>query len=330
MKQVIRLPFGNEAMRWIKRAVVIQAAFVTDELFGEPPLRIHPVALYGKYLSFCEEIFWTDTVSGGFRYLGASVFPIAVLTRVLRKSSVVDFAAIEISIAKRSLVLHATEVLIELNSNNVEGARSKVSLLVGRDCSTLGVSEICAATIESIAENFNDAVVATIFWGNWMGSFGSFFHRVANTCDALVGKKNSTYRYFGMLSARLDDVLGFMPARLGAGLVAVLSKAPKTNYLKAHRDSKAHPSPNAGLMEAIFAWSLGVQLGGQLQYHGQVSYRPLLGPDVAPMPGDIERALALLDIASTVFVLLVSIVDLLVGLSLVIAPKVKNLRKPAP
>lgn len=302
-------------VNWFRRALIVPLAIGIDHLLGEPPVRVHPLVVYGKYVNFCEELFWTDTSAGGLRYLIASMTPALLATRLVRKSSAAELVLLSTVIARRSLVEHASRVHTALVSGDLDNARRYLGELVGRDTEHLDEVGICAAVIESVAENYNDAVAASIFWGNFAGSLGSIGHRISNTCDALVGKKSALYFRFGLLPARLDDVLGFLPARIGAGIVALLSDAPVSNFQRSKRDAKAHPSPNAGLMEASFGWNIGVQLGGILTYSGEPSYRPTLGPTNEADAAAIGAAIELLNRSTVVLGALVFVIDLALGVA---------------
>lgn len=307
---------NRRGRKWYRRAALGLVALGVDELVGEPPSKIHPLVFYGNYLNLCEEIFWTDTTFGGLRYLLAALVPVVLGTTVVRMigiDNIVDPLAISTAVARRSLVEHANAVVLELKSGDLDMAREKLSMLVGRDTKDLQESAICAATIESIAENFNDAVVATLVWGNFFGTLGALIHRVANTCDALVGRRSLAYFHFGKIPARFDDILGWLPARVASVIVCRFSGDPWRNFKRSLREAKAHPSPNAGLMEASFAWTLGIQLGGKLAYASDVSYRPLLGPDTQPSVQDIERAIELLNRATIATALALALVDLAIG-----------------
>jgi adenosylcobinamide-phosphate synthase len=145
-----------------------------------------------------------------------------------------------------------------------------------------------------VAENTADAVVGALFWGAVAGPAGVAGYRAANTLDAMVGHRSERYAAFGWAAARLDDVLSWPGARLGAGLAALLAPvvggSPAATLAVIRRDGAAHPSPNAGRIEAAFAGALGLRLGGPLAYAGRAEVRPTLGDGRAPDRADIERA----------------------------------------
>ncbi len=150
------------------------------------------------------------------------------------------------------------------------------------------------AVVESVAENTVDAVVAPALWGAVLGGAGALGYRAANTLDSMVGHRSPRYARFGTASARLDDALGWVPARATAVLVALVRPGRAGAVVTAvRRDAPAHPSPNAGVAEAAFAAALGVQLGGANRYGDRVEVRPALGDGPPPGRGDVGRAVAL-------------------------------------
>ena len=154
----------------------------------------------------------------------------------------------------------------------------------------LDAAGIARAVVESVAENTSDAVVGTLLWGAVGGPAGVAAYRAANTLDAMVGHRTPRYERFGWASARLDDVLGWPAARAGAGLTVLCAAAPARTWRVLRRDGAAHPSPNAGRMEAAFAGALDLRLGGPLAYGGRIEQRAVLGDGRAPAAGDIARA----------------------------------------
>ena len=185
----------------------------------------------------------------------------------------------------------------DVRSGDLGAARKALPALVGRDPDALDADGICRATVESVAENTADAVVGVLLWGAVAGPAGVAAYRAANTLDAMVGHRSERYADFGWAAARLDDALTWPVARAGAALAAAVRAGRRRlagAALRAlRRDGAAHPSPNAGRMEAAFAGALGVRLGGPLAYAGRVEARPRLGDGRAPVPDDVTRAIRL-------------------------------------
>ena len=166
--------------------------------------------------------------------------------------------------------------------------------LVGRDPAGLGPDEIARAVVESLAENTVDAVVAPAFWGAVAGAPGALGYRAANTLDSMVGHRTPRYANYGWASARLDDALAWVPARLTAALVAVVRpRSARAVWVAVRDQAPAHPSPNAGVAEAAFAAALGVRLGGANRYGDRVEARATLGTGRPVVADDIGAAVRL-------------------------------------
>jgi len=182
------------------------------------------------------------------------------------------------AVGGRSLARAGQDLGGAVRCGDLERARGLAPTLVGRDPSGLDGPQLCRAAVESVAENTADAVVGPLLWGALAGSPGVVAYRAANTLDAMVGHKSPRYLRFGWAAARLDDLLGWPAARLGAVLACLLAPAVGGDARHAWRtllaDGAAHPSPNAGRMEAAFAGALGVRLGGRNDYGDRVEERP--------------------------------------------------------
>jgi adenosylcobinamide-phosphate synthase len=181
-----------------------------------------------------------------------------------------------------------------LDRADLPAARARLNHLCGRNPSALDAPELARATVESVAENTSDAVVAPLFWGGLLGLPGLLGYRAANTLDAMVGHRSPRYARFGTPAARLDDGLNLVPARL-TGLLTVAA-APLAGGAGAEalrvwrRDRNDHPSPNAGQCESAMAGALGVRLGGRNVYFGRSETRPLIGDGPRPSAGHLRRA----------------------------------------
>jgi adenosylcobinamide-phosphate synthase len=277
---------------------------VADRLLGDPR-RGHPVAGFGGTAAALERRIWRNSRLAGAVHVGtltaAAVGLGAVLQRGTRRRPAVRLlltaAATWTVLGGTSLGRAAEEVHAALAAGDTPAARAALPALVGRDPSTLDAAELARATVESVAENTSDAVVAPLLWGAVAGLPGLLGYRAVNTLDAMVGHRSPRYARFGWAAARLDDVANWMPARLTAALTVAC--APLTGGSAGGakriwlRDGAAHPSPNAGRCEAAMAGALGVRLGGRNVYGSRVEHRPALGDGRAPATADIGRALAL-------------------------------------
>ena len=182
----------------------------------------------------------------------------------------------------------------QLAGGRLDAARDQVRHLVGRDTAELSTEEVARATVESVAENASDAIVAPLLWGAVAGLPGLLGYRAANTLDAMIGHRSPRYLRFGWAAARLDDLANWVPARFAALAAAAWAPLVGGTASKAigvvRRDAVRHPSPNAGVVEAAFAGALDVRLGGQNAYHGSVEDRGILGNGQPVTVADIKRA----------------------------------------
>ncbi|WP_343699080.1 adenosylcobinamide-phosphate synthase CbiB [Caulobacter sp.] len=275
-------------------AAALEAAFdYPDALHRRVP---HPVVWIGTLISTLEARLNRPDFSEALRrVLGVLTLLIIVGVSGLAGWLITKFGgpwAVVIvgvvGLAQRSLYDHVRAVAKPLRAGDLQSARTAVGMIVGRDTARLDESGVAAAAIESLAESFCDGVVAPIFWFVVAGLPGLFVYKAVNTADSLIGHREPRWRRFGWASARFDDLLNLIPARLAGVLVAV---AGRGGWTAMWRDSGKHSSPNAGWPEAAMAGALGVQLGGPAWYDGEVSNRPVLGQGRAPDAGDVARAL---------------------------------------
>jgi adenosylcobinamide-phosphate synthase len=193
-----------------------------------------------------------------------------------------------------------------LDHNGLEAGRYAVSRIVGRDPQSLDEHGVARAAIESLAENFADAVVAPVFWYLILGLPGLVLYKTVNTLDSMVGYRNDKYRAFGWASARLDDALNLIPARLAGMIIATAALfAAKGNPVRSVRtmitDARHHKSPNSGWPEAAMAGALDLALGGPRKYPGLVVDEKWIGRGRARATvADIDRALHLFSAACVI------------------------------
>ncbi len=186
-------------------------------------------------------------------------------------------------IAARSLYDHVAAVLAPLRQGDLDGARAAVAMIVGRDVTQLDEAGVARAAIESLAENSSDGVIAPLFWGALLGLPGIAAYKAINTLDSMIGHRTKRHADFGWASARLDDLVNLIPARLTGLLIALASGHPKLALEVMVRDARKHRSPNAGFPEAAMAGALGVRLSGPRSYAGGTSNEPWLNSG-APDP----------------------------------------------
>jgi adenosylcobinamide-phosphate synthase len=274
---------------------------LADAAFGDPR-RGHPVAGFGRLAGALEARVWRPSRLAGAGYalglVGAAAGGALLLDARLRRRPAARAVLVGgltwVALGGRSLARAALEVAGAVGAGDLETARRLLPNLAGRDPRGLDGPELCRAAVESVAENTADAVVGPLLWGALAGPAGIAAYRAANTLDAMVGHRSRRHRHFGWAAARLDDLLTWPAARLGAGLSCALAPAVRGDRRRAwttlRRDGGAHPSPNAGRLEAAFAGALGVRLGGRNRYGDRVEQRPRLGAGPPAGPADVARA----------------------------------------
>jgi adenosylcobinamide-phosphate synthase len=214
-----------------------------------------------------------------------------------------------LAVAGRALADAATGIARCLEAGDLDEARTRLPTLVGRDPAGLGAQEVARAVVESVAENTVDGVVAPALWGAMAGAPGALGFRAVNTLDSMVGHRCARYDNYGRASARADDVMAWVPARVTAGLVGLVRPVTAGAVWRAVRtQAPAHPSPNSGVAEAAFAAALGLRLGGLSRYGKRIELRPPLGNGRGAEPADIARAVRLsLDVGTGLAVLLAGV-----------------------
>ena len=289
------------------RATGLVLGFAADRLWGDPA-RHHPVAGFGRLASALEHRAYADERLHGVAFTGVLVIGPATLAALAQHRAQHPVARTLLTAATtwavlggRSLGREATAVHDLLAADDLPGARQRLTHLVGRRTEDLPPDEVARATVESVAENTSDAVVAPLLAGAVAGVPGLVAYRAANTLDAMVGHRSPRYERFGWASARLDDVLNLVPSRTSALLAAatapLVGGRPRDAVAIWRRDAARHPSPNAGPVEASFAGALGVRLGGTNDYAGRIEHRATMG-DGDLVPTDIARSVRLGDAVS--------------------------------
>jgi adenosylcobinamide-phosphate synthase len=286
--------------------IALLAGWTADLVAGDPR-RGHPVAGFGRLALLAERALWRDQRAAGVAYAAlcagvptgvAFAADRALARRGTRAAGITRAGLLAAltwaAIGGRSLGREADGIAGAVADGDLDLARKRLPALVGRDPAGLDGPEICRAVCESVAENTADAVVGPLVWGAVAGPAGVVAYRCANTLDAMVGHHSPRYERFGWASARLDDVLTWVPARLAALLAAACAPLAGGSAAGAvavtRRDGANHPSPNAGRVEAAFAGALGLRLGGVNHYGARTEIRGPLGDGAAPDPGAVRRA----------------------------------------
>ena len=303
--------------------LLLLAALALEPLLGEargPVARLpHPVRVVGQLIGLFDRKLNRDDRSEADRRRRGIVLVVVVcllaatagaavtwLSRHVPFAWLLELGLMISLLAQGSLFRHVRRVGEALREGGIEGGRTQVAHIVGRDVRKLDDHGVARAAIESCAENFSDAVVAPTFWYVLFGLPGMLVYKAINTMDSMVGYRSERYLAFGWAAARLDDVANLIPARL-AGLYlagaafAVPDADPARGLRTMIKDAGKHRSPNAGWPEAAMAGSLGLSLAGPRRYSGVVVDGAWIGDGTArATPRDIMRALSLFAVACTI------------------------------
>ncbi len=273
---------------------LIIAAVILDLVCGDPDWLPHPVRLIGRAVAFGERLIRRggarqELVGGALLVTGIIVLSGATVWTVVRTLQAIAaplgaLAATLIAwttLAARGLNDAAQSVERHLLLADEASARRAIPALVGRDPQALDREGLIRAAIESVAENTSDGIIAPLFFLSVAGPVGAIVYKAINTLDSMIGYKDSRYLYFGRCAARLDDIANLIPARLTAVFIALSAAVLTGRGIQSLRtiltDARKHESPNAGYPEAAMAGALGVELGGQASYGGELEFRPRMG-----------------------------------------------------
>lgn len=313
-------PLGTHFGAAPEGLLLLFMAMAVDAALGDMPWLFrhvpHPVVIIGRLIGRLDRrlnraalsesdrrvrgVVLVLLVVGSSAVIGALI---AFLARTIPHLWIAEVLLTAVLLAQRGLFEHVNDVARALQKNGLEAGRFAVSRIVGRDPTTLDAHGVARAAIESLAENFSDAVVAPVFWYALFGLPGILAYKAANTLDSMVGYRNETYLAFGWASARLDDALNLIPARLSGVIIACAALFaarghPVAAWRGMMRDARNHRSPNSGWPEAAMAGALDLALGGPRRYPGGVVETHWIGRGRtdATVP-DIDRALHVFTVA---------------------------------
>jgi adenosylcobinamide-phosphate synthase len=300
-------------------AIVIILAVLLDIWLGEPRHH-HPLAAFGRLAQRIETALIgtprDDQVLRGALAVGVAILPWVVLAWLLVWWPGLDLLAsvllLYLAIGGSSLAQHGRTVAAALAVGDLTLARERVGWMVSRDTAALDEAGVSRAAVESVLENGNDALFGALFWFLLLGAPGVVLFRLSNTLDAMWGYRNERYHAFGWFAARLDDLLGWLPARLTA-LSYLLAGDGVRGWRCWRGQAQRSDSPNAGVVMASGAGALGLQLGGPSLYHGMLLDKPVLGEGFAPQGEDIERAIRLVQRALLLWLGVIVVVGVLFG-----------------
>ncbi len=285
----------------------IVSALILDVVLGDPRWLPHPVKFIGLLAGKTEKICRQAVLHAGIAgfctvfivllvtgFLGWGLIRLAGIFHPLA-GDVVSVLILYTCFAARDLLAHSGRVYDALQKNDLVEARQRVGMIVGRDTSELTREEVVRACVESVAENTVDGITAPLFWAAVGGPLGALLYKAINTMDSIFGYKNERYLRFGLVPARLDDLVNYLPARISGLLMVVAAFIVGTRgggaWLIFCRDRHKHASPNAGQTESAVAGALGIQLGGDACYFGKMVQKPVIGDDLfCPEAVHIDKA----------------------------------------
>ena len=303
------------------------AGYLLDLLLGDPEWLYHPVRLIGKYISFAEKRL---RKRGGNLRIGALILTISTTLATMAAATLILWLlrlAGDVPLFIGMALMDWMGIAVTCMAKEARGvgralklgvgpARKQVARIVGRDTENLNEEEIIKATVETVAENTTDGVISPILYALIGGPVLLWGYKAVNTLDSMVGYMDEKYRDIGWSSAKLDDVLNFIPARLTALLMALAARLTGLDGKNAlrivRRDHANHKSPNSAWSEAAAAGALHIQLGGTHLYFGKPVEKPTIGDDDRPAEEeDIGKVNRLLYVTSGLMMLIAAVTGLL-------------------
>ncbi|MCF0071152.1 adenosylcobinamide-phosphate synthase CbiB [Dyadobacter sp. CY261] len=276
------------------------AGYLLDLWLGDPDHWPHPVRVFGNAIALGEKLL----NRGSFRFCkGATLAFLSVLAvfffflgldfllrRVPYLYLIINSIWVYYGLANHSLIAEGKKVFSVLETEGLEAGRKQLSRIVGRDTSQLSTQQIRIAVLETMSENLSDGVIAPLFYYAIAGVPGMMAYKMINTMDSMIGYRNDRYEWFGKFAARMDDVANFIPARLTA-LLMVLVTGSRRGLKFIIKYGGKHKSPNAGYPEAALAGILNCRFGGPNVYHGKLVEKPFIGENDRFMgPAEIVKA----------------------------------------
>ena len=300
---------------------------VLDFIIGDPNNPFHPVRIIGslgiKLENITRRVFKNLKISGFVTWLGVILITFLVNSLIVRLAFsisnifgiIIEGILLYFCISSKGLKVEGLKVIKVLESGDIEGARKQLSYIVGRDTEALDEEGIIRAVIETVAENTSDGIIAPLLFGALGGAPLAMTYKAVNTCDSMFGYKNDKYIDFGLVSAKMDDLFNYIPARLTGYLVIfaafILGLDYKNSYRIYKRDRYNHTSPNSAHPESAVAGALGIRLGGANYYFGKIVEKPTIG--------DKNKVIEISDLYKTNNILLVvTLLGFSVGLIIIV------------
>lgn len=302
--------------------IPVLAGYLLDSLFGDPERLPHPVRVFGWLIGKGDR--WLNRPPFAFikgmamtLFLCAGVFillqgSLALLwTFNIPLFLVISSSCVFYGLANRQLITEGNQVFAVLEKEGIGAGRRRLSRIVGRDVAGLSSHQVRVAVLETMSENLGDGVIAPLFWYAVAGAPGMLTYKMINTLDSMIGYRNERYEQFGKFAARLDDLVNFIPARLTALLMVIVTASRKGAGF-AIRYGHLHKSPNAGYPEAALAGILDLRFGGPNSYDGLLVDKPYIGynnreiaaEEIRKVTGINQRVCLLMVALVAIFVLL--------------------------
>lgn len=311
---------------------IIITGFILDLILGDPQGYPHPVRYIGSLISLVEKKLYRENkkihqlIAGVFLVLLVVGITYLLTYCIIRLAYYIHPAAGFVAsvilaytvLATKCLDAEARKVYDKLVAKDLEGGRRALSFIVSRDTADLSEAELVRGTVETVAENISDGIIAPLFYLFVGGVPIAMAYKAINTLDSMVGYRNDRYEYFGKTAAYLDDLVNYIPARLSVLLISIAAIIKGKGGIKAFkiavRDGKNHKSPNSGYPEAAVAGALGIQLGGTNKYFGKEIYKPTIGNLKEPLVKEhITATIKLMYLASITGIILFSVINFLLG-----------------
>ena len=296
-----------EVLRYHILAFII--GFILDLIIGDPANIPHPIRWIGSLISYVENKIYKDKKSSGLILVLIVILSVVITTSVIVISayfiSPIIGTAIEAiltcyCLATKSLADESRAVVTSLAKGGITDARKSLSMIVGRDTDNLSEEQVIKATVETVAENTSDGVVAPLIYLCIGGPILGLLYKACNTMDSMVGYKNDRYMNFGFFAAKLDDILNYIPSRICAVLIIISAYimpgfSGRNSFKIWTRDRKNHKSPNSAQSESAYAGAMNLKLAGGAYYFGKWVEKPFIGDEVKKIDrDDVNRSHILL------------------------------------
>lgn len=300
--------------------IILIGAWISDLMLGDPANIPHPIVYFGKWIAWGEKRLNKGShrlLKGALFSAGSTLltyFIAASILRFIQSWSLVAYVITSVillffCLAGTTLVREVKDVFLALDES-LEKGRAQVARIVGRDTQNLSAQEVRTAALETLAENLSDGVIAPLFWYLLLGVPGALTYKMVNTFDSMVGYQNERYKDFGCWAAKTDDVFNYIPARLTALCMVLVSGKRILPLLKfVLKFSRNHASPNSGWPESALAGILECRFGGPHDYFGELFYKPYIGTNARPLyTSDMRIAVGINRKAEVLFICIMLVI----------------------